>query len=48
MSIQKAEEPNFVRNESESRETPVWVVVLAAILISIPLGFCCYYLLNAG
>ena len=48
MTIQKSEEPNQVEYVTENEETPVWVVVLAAVLVSIVLGFCCYYLLNAG
>ena len=30
----------------EDRKTPVWVVILWAAIISIPLGLCCYLLLS--
>ncbi len=35
-----------LRNESEPRETPVWVVIASAVLVSIPLALCCYLLLR--
>lgn len=46
MPIQKAEEPNQIEHVTENEETSVWVVASAAILVSIVLGFCCYYLLQ--
>lgn len=48
MRIQEVEDPNQVEHVTENEQTPVWAVVWAAILVSIVLGFCCYYLLNAG
>ena len=30
----------------DEQETPEWVVMVAAVLVSIPLGLCCYLLLK--
>ncbi|MCH8076683.1 MAG: hypothetical protein IIC64_12770 [SAR324 cluster bacterium] len=46
MRIEKAEESNLVGEATENEETPVWVVVSAVILVSIPLSLCCYLLLK--
>jgi hypothetical protein len=40
---------HVTREHTESwdgRQTPPWVVVAAAILLSIPLALCCYLLLK--
>ena len=48
MKIQEAEKSHLEMDATESEESSVWAVVWASVLVSIPLGLCCYYLLSAG
>jgi hypothetical protein len=34
------------RQEDESQDTPVWVVAVSALPLSLLLGLCCYLLLK--